>query len=152
MDKKTRAKEKLARIPIKINNTIPPLKKPKWLKTKLPSIEKIQEIDQLIKSKSLVTVCEEASCPNLPECYSRGTATFMILGNKCTRRCSFCDVAHGKPDPIDKSEPKNLADAIEKMNLKYAVITSVDRDDLLDGGSEHFLNCVNEIKKKQKYL
>jgi lipoic acid synthetase len=100
----------------------------------------------MIKGKRLHTVCEEASCPNLPECYSHGTATFMIMGDKCTRRCSFCDVAHGRPDPLDPEEPKHLAEAIQHMGLKYVVITSVDRDDLRDGGSSHFTECIRETR------
>lgn len=141
-NKKQRAAEKLARIPIKIEETTNPLPKPDWIRVKLPSSGKMEEIKQLMRDNSLVTVCEEASCPNLPECFSHGTATFMIMGDKCTRRCTFCDVAHGRPDPLDPEEPIKLAKTVAKMKLKYIVITSVDRDDLRDGGAAHFAECV----------
>jgi len=102
----------------------------------------------MLRSKNLHTVCEEASCPNLSECFSQGTATFMIMGDKCTRRCSFCDVAHGRPDPLDTDEPKHVAEATASMGLKYVVITSVDRDDLRDGGAEHYVNVITEVRKQ----
>ena len=145
--KKQRAAEKLARIPVKIEETTNPLPKPDWIRVKLPSSGKMEEIKQLMRDNSLVTVCEEASCPNLPECFSHGTATFMIMGDKCTRRCTFCDVAHGRPDPLDPEEPAKLAKTVAKMKLKYIVITSVDRDDLRDGGAAHFAECVKETRK-----
>ncbi len=148
LDKKERAREKLSRIPIKIENQGEVLRKPSWLKIKLPAADKIDAVKNLLRQKRLVTVCEEASCPNLPECFSHGTATFMIMGDKCTRRCSFCDVGHGRPDPLDEKEPENLAEAINKMQLKYVVITSVDRDDLRDGGAQHFVNCIQSVRAK----
>ena len=142
---KLRAKEKLARIPVKIVPTETPLRKPDWIRIKLPNAKTIDKIKSMLREKNLYSVCEEASCPNLPECFSKGTATFMIMGDKCTRRCSFCDVAHGRPDPLDLDEPKNMAKTIADMSLKYVVITSVDRDDLKDGGSKHFANCVRAV-------
>ncbi len=147
ISKKLRAQEKLARIPVKILPTENPLPKPDWIRIKLPNSENIQKLKDIFNSKKLVTVCEEASCPNLAECYNKGTATFMIMGDLCTRRCSFCDVAHGKPKPLNENEPHELAIAIKQMKLKYIVITSVDRDDLKDGGAQHFANCINEIRK-----
>lgn len=114
----------------------------------LPKSEKFHKVKSLLKKNHLNTVCEEASCPNIGECFSHGTATFMILGDLCTRRCPFCDVAHGKPNPVDTNEPENLANAIATLELNYVVITSVDRDDLKDGGAEHFKNCITEIKNK----
>lgn len=145
---KQRGKEKLARIPIKIEVTEKPLRKPDWLRVKLPSGGQINQIKSMLREKRLYSVCEEASCPNLPECFSHGTATFMIMGNKCTRRCSFCDVAHGRPDPLDLEEPENLSVTIAQMKLKYVVITSVDRDDLRDGGAQHFVNCIRHVREK----
>jgi lipoyl synthase len=141
-----RAQQKLSRIPVKIapNQKTPP--KPNWIKIKLPSGDQVQMLKEKIKSKSLVTVCEEASCPNIYECYSHGTASFMIMGDKCTRRCTFCDVAHGRPDALDPNEPQNLAETIQKMELKYVVVTSVDRDDLKDGGATHFADCIRAIR------
>lgn len=146
---KLRGAEKLARIPIKIEpstkeNT---LKKPDWIRIKLPSSNTVAKLKNMIKDKSLHTVCEEANCPNLAECYSHGTATFMIMGDKCTRRCSFCDVAHGRPDALDPNEPQNLAETIKTMGLKYVVITSVDRDDLRDGGAGHFTACITAVRQ-----
>lgn len=144
---KLRGKEKLARIPIKIQPTEQPLRKPDWIRIKLPSTDKIDQVKSMVKSKRLFTVCEEASCPNLPECYSHGTATFMIMGDICTRRCTFCDVAHGRPNPLDSEEPQHLAEAISQMKLKYVVITSVDRDDLPDGGAQHFADCIRAVRQ-----
>lgn len=140
--KKQRGKEKLARIPIKIEATENPPRKPEWIKVKLPNGDTINKVKQMLRDKKLYTVCEEASCPNLPECFSHGTATFMIMGDICTRRCAFCDVAHGKPLALDPDEPKHVAESIQKMNLKYVVITSVDRDDLKDGGAQHIVDCI----------
>jgi lipoic acid synthetase len=138
---------KTARIPIKI---VPaePLRKPRWIRAQAPSGEKYQEIKQLLREQELHTVCEEASCPNIGECFSHGSATFMILGGICTRRCPFCDVAHGTPLPPDLEEPAHLADSIAAMKLKYVVITSVDRDDLRDGGSRHFADCVRAVRER----
>lgn len=144
---KLRGAEKLARIPIKIEVTETPLRKPDWIRVKLPSSAAIQNIKDMLRDKKLYSVCEEASCPNLPECFSHGTATFMIMGDKCTRRCSFCDVAHGRPDPLDADEPLNLATTIAQMKLKYVVITSVDRDDLRDGGAAHFVECIKLVRE-----
>ncbi len=145
---KLRGAEKLSRIPIKITTTEKPLRKPDWIRIKLSHVSAITSLKKTLREKKLVTVCEEASCPNLVECFSQGTATFMIMGEKCTRRCAFCDVAHGRPDPLDLEEPDNLASAIAQMKLKYVVITSVDRDDLIDGGAEHFANCIKLVRKQ----
>lgn len=144
--KKSRAKDKLARIPVKIEPREHHLKKPDWIRIKLSSSEKPERLKNLLRQNKMVTVCEEASCPNLNECFSHGTATFMIMGDKCTRRCSFCDVGHGRPDPLDENEPANLAKTIATMQLSYVVITSVDRDDLRDGGSGHFTACIQAIR------
>lgn len=145
---KQRGAEKLARIPIKIEPTALPLRKPDWIRVRIPATPAISNLKQLLRENRLVTVCEEASCPNLPECFTHGTATFMIMGDKCTRRCSFCDVAHGRPDPLDPEEPRHLADTIAKMGLRYVVITSVDRDDLRDGGANHFVACIEAIRER----
>ena len=124
----------------------PMLRKPSWIRVKLPAGNKVAELKARLRENRLVTVCEEASCPNIHECFSKGTATFMILGEVCTRRCSFCDVAHGRPKPPDSSEPANLARTIADMRLRYVVITSVDRDDLRDGGAQHFADCIREVR------
>lgn len=145
---KLRGAEKLARIPIKIAQTAKPLRKPDWIRIKLSHVSAISSLKKTLREKRLVTVCEEASCPNLAECFSHGTATFMIMGEKCTRRCAFCDVAHGRPDPLDPEEPNNLACAIAQMKLKYVVITSVDRDDLIDGGAQHFATCIEAVRNQ----
>ncbi|MBS4097874.1 MAG: lipoyl synthase [Sulfuricella sp.] len=136
---------KTARIPIKI---VPAetLRKPQWIRAQAPSGEKYREIKQLLREQKLHTVCEEASCPNIGECFSHGTATFMILGGICTRRCPFCDVAHGTPLPPDAQEPAHLAASIAAMKLQYVVVTSVDRDDLKDGGAQHFADCVRAVR------
>lgn len=144
---KQRGKEKLSRIPVKIEPTDQPLRKPDWIRVRIPASPAVADLKQLLRENNLVTVCEEASCPNLPECFSHGTATFMIMGDKCTRRCSFCDVAHGRPDPLDPNEPIHLANTIAKMKLRYVVITSVDRDDLKDGGASHFTACIQAIRQ-----
>lgn len=141
-NKKAVGKDKLSRIPIKIETKAATLKKPDWIRIKLAQNSKVTELKQLLRENKLVTVCEEAACPNLSECFSHGTATFMIMGDKCTRRCSFCAVGHGRPDPLDAEEPQHLASTIQKMRLKYVVITSVDRDDLRDGGAQHFTDCI----------
>jgi lipoic acid synthetase len=143
---KQRGAEKLARIPVKIEPTENPLRKPDWIRIRIPASPAVGELKKLLRENNLVTVCEEASCPNLPECFTHGTATFMIMGDKCTRRCSFCDVAHGRPDPLDPNEPAHLASTIAKMGLRYVVITSVDRDDLKDGGASHFTACIEAIR------
>lgn len=137
--------EKVARIPIKIIPQ-PVARKPDWIRMKVPDSARYQEIKQILRENNLHTVCEEASCPNIGECFSHGTATFMILGDICTRRCPFCDVAHGKPLPPDVNEPANLARTIAQMRLNYVVITSVDRDDLRDGGAQHFVDCIHAVR------
>ncbi len=144
---KQKGEAKLARIPIKIEPTEQFLPKPHWIRIRATQSQKVAHLKELLREHQLHTVCEEASCPNLNECFSHGTATFMIMGDKCTRRCTFCDVAHGRPDPLNQDEPKNLAKVIQAMKLSYVVITSVDRDDLLDGGAEHFANCIREIRE-----
>jgi lipoic acid synthetase len=144
---KQKAQAKTSRIPIKI---VPAevLKKPDWIRVRaaLPS-SRFYEIKQILREHNLHTVCEEASCPNIGECFGKGTATFMIMGDKCTRRCPFCDVGHGRPDPLDAEEPMNLARTIAALKLKYVVITSVDRDDLRDGGAGHFVECIRKIRE-----
>lgn len=147
MDKQ-KGQAKMARIPIKIEPTETPLAKPDWIRIRATHSDKVAHLKTLLREHKLHTVCEEASCPNLNECFSHGTATFMIMGDKCTRRCTFCDVAHGRPDPLNLDEPANLAKLIQAMELKYVVITSVDRDDLPDGGAEHFANCIREIRAR----
>jgi len=132
-----------------------PLRKPDWIRIRLPSGNEAAEVGRiksLLRQHKLATVCEEASCPNLGECFSGGTATFMIMGDICTRRCSFCDVAHGRPNPLDEQEPENLASAIAAMNLRYVVITSVDRDDLEDGGALHFVRCIRAARERSPQL
>jgi lipoic acid synthetase len=136
---------KVARIPIKIIPQ-PVARKPEWIRMKVPDSARYQEIKHILRENNLHTVCEEASCPNIGECFSHGTATFMILGDICTRRCPFCDVAHGKPLPPDVNEPVNLARTIAQMRLNYVVITSVDRDDLRDGGAQHFVDCIHAVR------
>ncbi len=137
---------KTARNPIKIVPLQERLRKPEWIRVKTASGTGYNDVKKLLREHSLVTVCEEASCPNIGECFSKGTATFMILGDVCTRRCPFCDVAHGKPQPPDAEEPANLARSIGLLKLKYVVITSVDRDDLRDGGAQHFSDCLSAIR------
>ncbi len=144
---KQKAEAKTSRIPIKI---VPAevLKKPDWIRVKAGSpTTRFYEIKQILREHKLHTVCEEASCPNIGECFGKGTATFMIMGDKCTRRCPFCDVGHGRPDPLDASEPENLAKTIAALKLKYVVITSVDRDDLKDGGAGHFAECITKVRE-----
>ncbi len=147
---KQKGADKTSRIPIKI---IPieqaeRLKKPEWIRVKAAShSSRFYEIKDILRENKLVTVCEEASCPNIGECFGKGTATFMIMGDKCTRRCPFCDVGHGRPDPLDTQEPINLANTIAKLRLSYVVITSVDRDDLRDGGAGHFVECITKTKE-----
>ena len=136
---------KTARIPIKVVPT-EPLRKPDWIRVRAGGGERFQQIKQILREKKLHTVCEEASCPNIGECFGHGTATFMIMGSLCTRRCPFCDVAHGRPDPLDPDEPRHLGETIAALNLKYVVITSVDRDDLRDGGAGHFVECIRSVR------
>ncbi|MBX9598434.1 MAG: lipoyl synthase [Burkholderiales bacterium] len=143
---KLRNEDKLSRIPIKVVPLAEPLKKPEWIKVKLPTGENFNRVKNLLREHKLHTVCEEASCPNIGECFDKGTATFMIMGDICTRRCPFCDVGHGKPNPLDANEPKEVARSVDILKLKYVVITSVDRDDLRDGGAEHFIHCIQEIR------
>jgi len=145
---KQKAAAKLSRIPVKVvqGDILP---KPEWIRVKAGSpTTRFYEIKDVLRSNKLVTVCEEASCPNIGECFGKGTATFMIMGDKCTRRCPFCDVGHGRPDPLDVNEPVNLANTIAQLKLKYVVITSVDRDDLRDGGAGHFVSCIQNIREK----
>jgi lipoyl synthase len=145
-----RGSEKVARIPVKVEPTLGALpRKPAWIKAKAPTDPKVIALKQLLREKSLHTVCEEASCPNLGECFAHGTATFMIMGALCTRRCPFCDVAHGRPLALDPNEPAHLAETVRLMNLRYVVITSVDRDDLRDGGASHFAACVTAVRAAQ---
>ena len=144
---KQKAAAKLSRIPVKVVQG-EVLKKPEWIRVKAGSpTTRFYEIKQILRESKLHTVCEEASCPNIGECFGNGTATFMIMGDKCTRRCPFCDVGHGRPDPLDKDEPLNLAKTIAKLRLKYVVITSVDRDDLRDGGAGHFVECIRKTRE-----
>jgi len=138
--------DKVARIPIKVIPTEKPLRKPEWIRIRVPNQSALNRLKAQLRQHQLHTVCEEASCPNLNECFSSGTATFMIMGDICTRRCPFCDVAHGRPAPLDSDEPKHLAQTIAAMQLKYVVITSVDRDDLRDGGAGHFVACIQAIR------
>lgn len=141
-----KGKSKTARIPIKVVPKAIPLKKPKWIRARAPNSPEALQLKEILRTHNLNTVCEEAACPNLGECFTHGTATFMIMGRLCTRRCPFCDVAHGRPEPLDEAEPAALATTIAAMKLNYVVITSVDRDDLRDGGASHFANCIHEIR------
>jgi len=145
---KQKAAAKLSRIPVKVEQA-EVLKKPDWIRVRAGSPStRFYEIKQILRESNLHTVCEEASCPNIGECFGKGTATFMIMGDKCTRRCPFCDVGHGRPDPLDVNEPENLAKTIARLKLKYVVITSVDRDDLRDGGAGHFVECIRKIREQ----
>ena len=144
---KQKSQAKTARIPVKVE-AAEVLKKPEWIRVKAGSpTTRFYEIKDILRSNKLVTVCEEASCPNIGECFGKGTATFMIMGDKCTRRCPFCDVGHGRPDPLDTQEPENLAQTIAKLQLNYVVITSVDRDDLRDGGADHYVQCITRTRE-----
>lgn len=147
-----KGESKTARIPIKVQPKAEPLKKPRWIKAKAPTSPEVSRLKGILREQKLFTVCEEAQCPNLGECFDHGTATFMIMGGICTRRCPFCDVAHGKPKALDDNEPKHLADTIKAMNLKYVVITSVDRDDLRDGGAGHFAACIKSARQQSPEL
>jgi lipoic acid synthetase len=139
--------DKLARNTAKFDQQAPVLRKPPWIRVRLPAGNAVAELKSRLRDNRLVTVCEEATCPNIHECFNKGTATFMILGEICTRRCSFCNVAHGRPKPVDEDEPENLARTIRDMKLRYVVITSVDRDDLRDGGAEHYVRCLSRIRE-----
>jgi len=148
---KQKSADKVSRIPIKV---VPgeTLKKPDWIRVRAGSPNtRFYEIKDILRSNNLVTVCEEASCPNIGECFGKGTATFMIMGDKCTRRCPFCDVGHGRPDPLDVDEPRKLGATIAALKLNYVVITSVDRDDLRDGGAGHFVACIEEVRKQSPH-
>jgi lipoyl synthase len=144
---KQKASDKVSRIPIKVISC-EPIKKPDWIRVKAASATtRFYEIKDILRANKLVSVCEEASCPNIGECFGRGTATFMIMGDKCTRRCPFCDVGHGRPDPLSADEPLNLAKTVAQLRLNYVVITSVDRDDLRDGGAQHYVDCIQAIRE-----
>ena len=149
---KQRGHDKVTKIPVTFKTmgeiTGSRIPKPKWLRVKASTSEKVRELKSLLREQNLHTVCEEAACPNLTECFTGGTATFMIMGDVCTRRCSFCDVAHGRPLPLDDDEPANLAETVLKLGLNYVVITSVDRDDLKDGGAKHFVDCIQKIRQQ----
>ena len=144
---KQRGAAKTARIPIKIETTTRPLRKPLWIRARSPANPAVTRLKGVLRENRLHTVCEEASCPNIGECFAGGTATFMIMGDICTRRCPFCDVAHGRPQPLDADEPENLGRTIRQMGLHYVVVTSVDRDDLRDGGAAHFTACIEAIRR-----
>ncbi len=144
---KLKGADKVARIPIKVVPTKTLQRKPAWIRAKAPNGDSVKKLKSVLRESSLFTVCEEASCPNLGECFSKGTATFMIMGEICTRRCPFCDVGHGRPNPLDTQEPENLARTIQDMALRYVVITSVDRDDLRDGGAQHFVDCIEASRR-----
>ena len=146
-DTHQRGHDKVSRIPVKIQPTRTVQRKPEWIRARAPSGPGVGRIKQILRDRKLSSVCEEAMCPNLGECFSQGTATFMIMGDICTRRCPFCDVAHGKPQPLDTDEPRQLAEAIAEMGLRYVVITSVDRDDLRDGGAAHFAECIDRVRE-----
>jgi lipoyl synthase len=144
---KLRDSDKVERIPVKVIPTQEIQRKPDWIRVRMTASPEVDRIKKILRKNGLASVCEEASCPNLGECFSGGTATFMIMGEICTRRCPFCDVGHGKPNPLDEKEPRQLAEAIAEMRLKYVVITSVDRDDLRDGGAQHFAECIREARE-----
>ncbi len=144
---KLKGADKVARIPIKVVPSKSVARKPPWIRAKAPIGNRVKQLKQKLRANSLYTVCEEASCPNLGECFSKGTATFMIMGDICTRRGPFCDVGHGRPNPLDLDEPRHLAQTIQDMGLSYVVITSVDRDDLRDGGAQHFVDCIRETRR-----
>jgi lipoic acid synthetase len=145
-DRKQRGAAKTARLPVKIETTTRPMRKPAWIRARSPADPAVSRLKEVLRDNRLHTVCEEASCPNIGECFAGGTATFMIMGDICTRRCPFCDVAHGRPEPLDRDEPENLGRTIRAMRLRYVVVTSVDRDDLRDGGAEHFTQCIEAIR------
>ncbi len=146
---KLRGADKTARIPVRI--TPQPreqrLRKPPWIRASFTGVRAVADLKRILRERGLHTICEEAACPNLGECFSNGTATFLIMGDICTRRCPFCDVAHGRPNPLDENEPRRLAETVAAMKLKYVVITSVDRDDLRDGGAAHFAACIRQLRR-----
>lgn len=144
---KHKGAEKVARIPIKVEQPAERLRKPSWIRAKSPFHPNVKKLKAVLRDQKLNTVCEEAACPNLGECFGKGTATFMIMGDICTRRCPFCDVGHGRPLPLDEKEPEHLAETIQAMALRYVVITSVDRDDLRDGGANHFVDCISKTRE-----
>lgn len=144
---KLRGAEKMARIPVKIEPTEKVQRKPAWIRARSHASPRVQQLKKVLREMRLHTVCEEAACPNLGECFDHGTATFLIMGDICTRRCPFCDVAHGRPNPLDPEEPRHLAETIQAMGLNYVVITSVDRDDLRDGGAGHFVECIRHTRE-----
>jgi len=144
---KLKGEQKVARIPVKVEKTEKLLRKPEWIRAKSPTGAKVKQLKKILREQKLFTVCEEAACPNLGECFGHGTATFMVMGEICTRRCPFCDVGHGRPLPLDENEPDNMAQTIKAMALKYVVITSVDRDDLRDGGARHFARCIDKARE-----
>ena len=147
---KLRGADKTARIPVKIiaQTQQQRLRKPKWIRASFTGTRAVADLKRVLRDKGLHTVCEEAACPNLGECFNNGTATFLIMGDICTRRCPFCDVAHGRPNPLDQDEPRHLAETVGAMQLKYVVITSVDRDDLRDGGAAHFVACIEQLRQR----
>ena len=145
---KQRGHEKVTKIPVHVETATPRVPKPDWLRVKAPTTSEVRELKSLLREQKLHTVCEEAACPNLTECFGHGTATFMIMGDVCTRRCSFCDVAHGRPLDLDDQEPLHLAETVAKLGLIYVVITSVDRDDLKDGGASHFARCIQNLRER----
>ena len=149
---KLRGADKVARIPVKVIPTVELPAKPDWIRVKMPISPEVSRIKRLLRQHKLASVCEEAQCPNLGECFSGGTATFMIMGDICTRRCPFCDVAHGRPNPLDENEPRELAEAIAELGLRYVVVTSVDRDDLRDGGAQHFADCIRETRARSPQI
>ena len=144
---KLKGADKTARIPIKVVPLDEKIKKPEWIRAKLPTGKKFFEIKNILRDQKMHTVCEEASCPNIGECFSKGTATFMIMGDICTRRCPFCDVGHGQPLPPNPNEPRELAESVAMLKLRYVVITSVDRDDLRDGGAQHFVDVISNVRE-----
>ena len=143
---KLRGERKVRTIPIQ-EETAPTTRKPDWIRVRVPSSGRIQQVKEMLRKQKLHTVCEEAACPNLPECFGGGTATFMIMGDICTRRCAFCDVGFGRPNALDQNEPQHLAESVRDMGLKYVVVTSVDRDDLDDGGARHFASCIRAVRE-----
>ena len=143
---KQRGNDKTARIPVKVDASRPRLRKPDWIRVRVPAGGEVERLKQILRRQKLHTVCEEAACPNLGECFGHGTATFLVMGDICTRRCPFCDVAHGKPLPLDPDEPAHLAETVQAMGLRFVVITSVDRDDLRDGGADHIALCVRAAR------
>ncbi|MCG6936566.1 MAG: lipoyl synthase [Gammaproteobacteria bacterium] len=149
---KLKGSDKVSRIPVKVQQSTERLRKPGWIRAKSPFHPNVKKLKAVLREQKLFTVCEEAACPNLGECFAKGTATFMIMGEICTRRCPFCDVGHGRPLPLDNNEPQHLAETIRAMGLSYVVITSVDRDDLRDGGAGHFVECINKTRELNPHI